>query len=130
MVWLLFAARHARIGQNVRWRSVSTQRRACCKIPEHFFRNAVLFERMPDKSPAQIPSKLRARRVRVHVATTLAHIRRFSLRREAVQCRQVGEVSWASLDLYTIALDICEDDQTRDLVAQARGTIITRLMQR
>lgn len=85
---------------------------------------------MQDGAPEQVPSKLRARRVRVHVATTLAHIQRVSLRREAVRCRAIDEVSWASLDLYTLALDLCEDDQTRDLVAQARGTIITHLMQR
>ena len=85
---------------------------------------------MQDGSPEQVPSKLRARRVRAHVATTLAHIQRVRLRREAVRCRAIDEVSWASLDLYTLALDLCEDDQTRDLVAQARGTIITHLMQR
>jgi hypothetical protein len=103
--------------------------------------NAALFHRIPrktryraarmqDGSPEQVPSKLRARRVRAHVATTLASIQRANIRRDAARCRAIDEVSWESLDLYTIALDLCEDDQTRDLVAQARGTIITHLMQR
>jgi hypothetical protein len=103
--------------------------------------NAELFHRIPrktryraarmqDGSPEQVPSKLRARRVRAHVATTLASIQRANIRRDAARCRAIDEVSWESLDLYTIALDLCEDDQTRDLVAQARGTIVTHLMKR
>jgi hypothetical protein len=76
----------------------------------------------------QIPSKMKARRVRVHVTTTLAYIQRIRLPRDAARCRSIDEISWRSLDLYTIALDLCEDDGTRELVAQARGTIIRRLM--
>lgn len=75
-----------------------------------------------------VPSKLKARRVRVHVSTTLTTIVQMRLRRDAARCRSIDEVSWESLDLYTIALDICEDDGTRELVAQARGTIIAHLM--
>jgi len=79
------------------------------------------------ESPAQIPSKLKARRVRVHVSTTLVAVVEMRMHRDAARCRSIDEVSWESLDLYTLALDICEDEGVRELVAQARGTIIAHL---
>ena len=76
------------------------------------------------------PPKLRARVVREHVHTTLIRIRSMRIDRDAARCRDIDELSWAALDLYTIALDLCEDRIHRDLVAQARGTIVTHLMTR
>lgn len=77
----------------------------------------------------QIPTKLKARRVRVHVATTLTLIRDMRLRRDAVHVASIDEISWRSLDLYTIALDLCEDAELRELVAQARGSVAVLLTQ-
>jgi hypothetical protein len=78
----------------------------------------------------QIPTKLRSRRVRVHVETTLVAIRRMDMQRDAVRVRAIDEVSWESLDLYTLALDTAEDDGLRALVLQARGAIQAALLKR
>lgn len=75
-----------------------------------------------------IPPKLRARRVREHVTRVLIELRREGVRRDALRCVAVTEVSWNCLDLYTIALDAAEDEELRFLVQQARGTIITALV--
>ena len=75
-----------------------------------------------------IPPKLRARRVRDHVTRVLIELRRERVRRDAVRCLAVTDISWDCLDLYTIALDAAEDDELRFLVQQARGTIITALV--
>jgi hypothetical protein len=80
--------------------------------------------------PEQIPTKLRSRRVRVHVETTLICIRRMNMQRDAVRVRAIDEVSWESLDLYTLALDTAEDDGLRALVLQARGAIQSALLTR
>ena len=77
-----------------------------------------------------IPTKLKARRVRDHVATTLSYIQRVNMQREARRVRVIDEVSWESHDLYTLALDICDDDDLRVLVLQARGAILTALLTR
>ena len=74
-----------------------------------------------------IPTKLKARRVRDHVATTLLYIQRVNMQRDARRVRVIDEVSWESHDLYTLALDICEDAELRSLVLQARGAILTAL---
>jgi hypothetical protein len=74
-----------------------------------------------------IPTKLKARRVRDHVATTLSYIQRVNMQRDARRVRVIDEVSWESHDLYTLALDICEDAELRSLVLQARGAILTAL---
>jgi hypothetical protein len=75
-----------------------------------------------------IPPKLRARRVRDHVTRVLIELRRERVQRDAVRCVVITEISWDTLDLYTIALDAAEDDELRFLVQQARGTIITALV--
>jgi hypothetical protein len=74
-----------------------------------------------------IPTKLKARRVRDHVATTLSYIQCVNMQRDARRVRVIDEVSWESHDLYTLALDICEDAELRSLVLQARGAILTAL---
>jgi hypothetical protein len=76
-----------------------------------------------------VPAKLKARRVRDHVETTLALIVSMRVRRDAARCRSIEEISWESHDLYTLALDTCEDEEVRDLVAQARAAILTSLTQ-
>lgn len=81
---------------------------------------------MTAKNP--IPAKLRARRVREHVTRVLIELRRERVRRDAVRCLAVTDVSWDCLDLYTIALDAAEDDELRFLVGQARGTILASLV--
>lgn len=75
-----------------------------------------------------IPAKLRAKRVRIHVQTTLIAIIELRVDRDASRCRSIDEVSWESFDLYTIALDLADEPVLRDLVAQARGTIASHLM--
>lgn len=75
-----------------------------------------------------VPAKLRARRVRVHVETTLLCIVRLNMHRDAARCAAIDEVSWASYDLYTIALDTCDDAGLRDLVSQARASIVSQLL--
>ena len=79
------------------------------------------------EAPEHIPTKLKARRVRDHVATTLSYIQRVNMQRDARRVRVIDEVSWESHDLYTLALDICEDAELRSLVLQARGAILTAL---
>lgn len=81
---------------------------------------------MSGKNP--IPAKLRARRVRDHVHRVLWELRVARVQRDAVTCIAVTEISWRSLDLYTIALDAAEDDELRFLVGQARGTILAALV--
>ena len=39
-------------------------------------------------------------------------------------------VNWETLDLYTLAFDLCEDEELRFLVGQARGTIALELIKR
>lgn len=79
-------------------------------------------------SKNQIPAKLRARRVREHATRVLIELRAARVRRDAVRCVAVTEVSWDCLDLYTVALDAAEDEELRFLVQQARGTIIASLV--
>jgi hypothetical protein len=52
------------------------------------------------------------------------------MQRDAVRVRAIDEVSWESLDLYTLALDTAEDDGLRALVLQARGAIQSALLKR
>ena len=75
-----------------------------------------------------VPSKLRAKRVRIHVETTLVMLVELRVDRDGARCASIDEVSWDSHDLYTIALDLADEPVLRDLVAQARGTIATHLM--
>jgi hypothetical protein len=124
-----FLRLRAAIGQSVRERIIGTSRRKSTDIPAILPKKRESPRMVGGNVPRMdVPSKLKARRVRVHVSTTLTTIVEMRLRRDAARCRSIDEVSWESLDLYTIALDICEDDGTRELVAQARGTIIAHLM--
>ena len=75
--------------------------------------------------------KLEARRVRVHVAAVLesACILETS-DRSATRCTNFLAVSWESLDLYTLAFDLAEEDDLRFLVGQARAAILSELIKR
>ncbi len=85
------------------------------KIPRHF--------------PAGVPAKLTSRRVLRHVETCLERIQRSRPAvREARRVRSLVEMTWESLELYTICTDLAEDAELRALVAQARGTIYTHLV--
>lgn len=82
------------------------------------------------------PEKLRSARVMREVVATLERARRIHAARlpagcagrECTSCLSVWEVSWRSHDLYTLALDLAEDDIVRGLVGQARTAIALRLM--
>ena len=82
------------------------------------------------KMEKNVPAKLRSRRVIRHVTTCLAYVHRNrSTVRDARRCVSIHEFTWASHDLYTLAMDLAEDDELRFLVAQARACIAGRLME-
>lgn len=79
----------------------------------------------------KIPAKLQARRVLRHVETCLVVIQRSRpALREARRVESLTEITWASLDLYTLCADVADDDELRSLVSQARGTILATLIER
>jgi len=86
--------------------------------------------------PDDPPEKLRSARVMREVILTLERARRLHgsrlpagcSGRECTACLSVWEVSWRSHDLYTLALDLAEDDLVRGLIGQARTAIALRLM--
>ena len=83
----------------------------------------------PDIS--EIPKKLQSRRVRSHVESVLISIRQApESRRDAQRALAIMAVNWETLDLYTLAFDLCEDEELRFLVGQARGTIALELIKR
>ena len=76
-----------------------------------------------------VPAKLSSRRVLRHVETGLERIQRCRPAiRDARRVRSLVEITWESLELYTICTDLAEDAELRALVAQARGTIYTHLV--
>lgn len=85
------------------------------KIPRHF--------------PTGVPAKMASRRVLRHVETCLERIQRCRPAiRDARRVRSLVEMTWESLELYTICTDLADDPELRALVAQARGTIYTHLV--
>ena len=83
-----------------------------------------------DEKKSDVPAKLRSRRVIRHVETCLAWLQRDrSSIRPARRTLDLVEFSWESHDLYTLAMDLAEDDELRFLVAQARACIAGRLME-
>jgi len=79
---------------------------------------------------SEIPQKLAAKRVRAHVAEILHTLRLHESRRDAARAVHILEISWMSFDLYTLAFDLCEEDDLRFLVGQARGAILAALIKR
>lgn len=83
-----------------------------------------------EEKKSDVPAKLRSRRVIRHVETCLAWLQRDrSSIRPARRTLDLVEFSWESHDLYTLAMDLAEDDELRFLVAQARACIAGRLME-
>lgn len=75
--------------------------------------------------------KLESRRVRLHVADCLHRVLLLeSCEREAKRCRDILTPSWETLDLYTLAFDLAEEDDLRFLVGQARAAILSELIKR
>lgn len=75
--------------------------------------------------------KLGARRVRVFVGEVLHSATFVQIEgREATCCASISEISWRTLDLYTLAFDLCEDDELRFLIGQARMAIQGELIRR
>jgi hypothetical protein len=87
-------------------------------------------DRLSTEKPKNL-RKLDARRVRVHVAAVLESALLVETEhRDATRCRNVLAASWESLDLYTLAFDLAEEDDLRFLVGQARAAILSELVTR
>lgn len=85
---------------------------------------------MSRKNPSGL-QKLESRRVRIHVETVLEFaVTRGNSEREAIRCRSILSPTWETLDLYTLAVDLAEEDDLRFLVAQARAAILGDLIKR
>lgn len=83
----------------------------------------------------KLPVKLQSRRVQAHLRAVLISIRRVNIEpglvaRDAVRAPNYREIDWTVLDLYTVAMDVAEDDELRVLVSQARTMILTKLVTR
>lgn len=75
--------------------------------------------------------KLESRRVRIHVAACLeSTILLERSDRAASRCTNILSISWETLDLYTLAFDLAEEDDLRFLVGQARNAILLELIRR
>lgn len=75
--------------------------------------------------------KLESRRVQDYVETVLSFaVTRGNSDRAALRCRSILSPTWESLDLYTLAVDLAEEDDLRFLVAQARAAILGDLIRR
>lgn len=85
---------------------------------------------MSTTNPRKI-QKLESRRVRAHVAECLDRLLILDgVDREARRCRDILAPSWETLDLYTLAFDLAEEDDLRFLVGQARAAILSELIKR
>jgi hypothetical protein len=83
----------------------------------------------------KLPCKLQSRRVQAHLRAVLISIRRVNIQpglvaRDAVRAPNIREIDWCVLDLYTVAMDLAEDDELRVLVSQARTMILSELVTR
>ena len=79
--------------------------------------------------------KLKASRVQRHVSECLAGIGSVRktegcMGRDATACISIMKIEWSTLDLYTIAVDLAEDGELRNLTAQARSMILRELLRR
>ena len=90
---------------------------------------------MSEEEPSENPrlDKLKASRVQAHVRACLIGIRRQRVGRqcvgrEATACPSIMEIEWSTLDLYTLAVDLADDDELRNLTAQARSMILRELI--
>jgi hypothetical protein len=88
-----------------------------------------------DQEKPKILLKLQSRRVQRHLRATLISIRRMNMQpgmvsRDARQSRGIHAIEWETLDLYTVAHDIAEEDDLRFLVSQARSMLLAELIRR
>lgn len=88
----------------------------------------------PAENPPKL-DKLKAKRVQEHVLQCLYALRRSDIQRgcigrEATSSPSIISVEWTTLDLYTVALDLADDDELRNLVAQARSMLLRELLRR
>jgi hypothetical protein len=79
-----------------------------------------------------LPEKLRAVRVQKHVTAVLRIARRVRdgdgfRRRDAARSLGFASISWETWDLYTMAVDLADDEELRLLVSQARQTVLGEL---
>jgi len=49
------------------------------------------------------------------------------IRRDAARSFGLASLSWESYDLLTLTLDLCDDDELRVLVSQARHSLLEHL---
>jgi hypothetical protein len=84
------------------------------------------------KGSGTLPEKLRAVRVQRHVKAVLRIAKRLPVgdgfvRRDAARSAGFSSISWETWDLYTMAVDLAEDEELRLLVSQARQTVLGEL---
>lgn len=85
-----------------------------------------------EKARQALPEKLRSVRVQRHVAAVLRIAKRLPVRegfvrRDAARSRGFASISWETWDLYTMAVDLADDEELRLLVSQARQTVLGEL---
>jgi hypothetical protein len=49
------------------------------------------------------------------------------IRRDAARSFGLASLAWESYDLLTLTLDLCDDDELRVLVSQARHSLLEHL---
>lgn len=84
---------------------------------------------MQPRIPKNVPERLRAHRVIVCVMRTLIDVRRVEInagmaRRDATRSRGALAFDWNTLDLYTLSMDLADNDEQRILISQARASLI------
>lgn len=109
---------------------------APCKASRVLIRSAY-YNGMTDEGPAENPrlEKLKASRVQEHVRSCLTELRKAAIApgcagRDATAAPSIISIEWSTLDLYTIAVDLAEDGELRNLTAQARSMILRELLRR
>ena len=83
----------------------------------------------------ECPPKLKSARVQSHLRRCLVEIQAVEIQagmsgRDATATVDIVSIEWHTLDLYTIALDMAEDESLRVLVTQARSMIAAELIKR
>ncbi len=92
-------------------------------------RHSIGFRLMCTAHISEIPRKLVAKRVQRHLRDVLAAVRASpESGRDCARAHALLEITWDTLDLYTLAYDLCDDDELRFLVGQARGMIALALV--
>lgn len=61
------------------------------------------------------------------VSIRAVHIHAGMIRRDACRSFGLASLSWETYDLLTLTLDLCDDDELRILVSQARHSLLEHL---